>query len=150
VRRTTLAAVIWSAFILVVWAVVGGRSIRPDAIAAGETCFRCRHAIPDARLAAEMLNGPLPTKYKGPGCLARYLKAHPDPDADLYVTDFTTGALFNPGRGWFVQVVVNERTGGREYRAYLARTVAEAAAREWHTTAIRWTALVERAESQGS
>jgi len=42
-----------------------------------------------------MLNGTLPTKYRGPRCMARYLKAHPDANAQLFVTDYNTGALLN-------------------------------------------------------
>lgn len=145
--RTTVATILWSAFILVVFAVVGCRSLRPETIAAGETCFRCRHVIADVRLGAELLNGPLPTKYKGPKCLARHLKAHPDPTAQIFVTDYNTGAMFDSARAWFVEVVINDRTGTREYRAYQSRAAAMLAARELHTTAIRWTTVMDKAVS---
>ena len=141
-RRTTLATIIWSAFILVVMSVVGCRSLRPETIAAGETCFRCRHAIADARLGAEMLNGTLPTKYRGPRCMARYLKEHPDANAQLFVTDYNTGALFDPERAWFVPAITNDRTGGWEYRAYQSRVAAQAASQELGVGTVRWTALL--------
>jgi hypothetical protein len=141
-RRTTITTIVWSTFIFVVLAVVGCRSFRPATIAAGETCFRCRHVIADARLGAEMLNGPLPTKYKGPRCMARYLKDHPDPDAQLFVTDYNTGAMFNPERAWFVPVVTNDRTGGWEYRAYQSRAGANAAAEERGVKTLRWAELL--------
>jgi hypothetical protein len=144
--RTSVTTIAWSTFLLVVFAVVGCRSLRPETIAAGETCFRCRHVIADARLGAEMLNGPLPTKYRGPNCLARYLKAHPDPHAQLFVTDYNSGALFDPARAWLVPVITNDRTGARDYRAYQARSAADAAARELHTSAVRWTTVMEQAQ----
>ena len=142
-RRTTFATIVWSLFILVVMSVVGCRSLRPHTIAAGETCFRCRHAITDARLGAEMLNGTLPTKYRGPRCMARYLKAHPDPNAALYVTDYNTGALFNPERAWFVPAITNDRTGNWEYRAYQSKVAAKIAADELGTKTVRWGELLE-------
>ena len=142
-KRTTLTTIIWSGFILVVFAVVGCRTIRPETIAAGETCFRCRHAITDARLGAEMINGTLPTKYKGPRCMARYLKAHPDPDAQLFVTDYNTGAMFDPERAWFVPAKVNDRTGSWEYRAFQSRKAAEIAADDLGTKTLRWDALLD-------
>jgi hypothetical protein len=141
-RRTIITTLVWSTFIFVVLAVVACRSLKLPTIAAGETCFRCRHVIADARLGTEMLNGSLPTKYKGPRCMATYLKEHPDRDARLFVTDYNTGAMFNPERAWFVPVVTNARTGGWEYRAYRSRDAANAAAEELGVKTLRWSELL--------
>jgi hypothetical protein len=147
-KRAFGAAAIWATFVTgalvgMVWPV-----IEPVAIAEGETCFRCARTITDNRIAAEMINGTMPTKYKTPGCLARYVASHRGEEGDAYVTDYLTGMLVDAGRVLFVPVTVNERTGERDYRAYLDHDKARAAAESLAVTAVDWNAVLERAKGQ--
>jgi hypothetical protein len=146
-RRAVTAGTIWSAFLVVVFAIIGCRTNAPETIAAGENCFRCRRVIVDARLAAEMLNGRLPTKYRSPGCVARYVKAHQDEAMTLWVTDYPTGIMVRAERAWYVPILLNDRTGERDYRAYGRRDRAEAAAEELGTGAVRWRTVVDHANT---
>ena len=77
-RRTLLTASGWTAFIFAIYVFLGFRPAPPRHIGEGEICFRCHRVIADARLAAEMMDRNLPTKYKTSGCMARYVAAHPD------------------------------------------------------------------------
>lgn len=146
-RRTVLTATTWTAFIFAVYVFLGFRPAPPDTIAEGEICFRCRRVITDARLAAEMLDRNLPTKYKTSGCMARYVAAHSGTGARYFVTDYISGGLIEAERAWFVPVLINDRTGERDYRAFVSRGSAESMARHLGTTAIRWETVVERAEA---
>ena len=120
-------------------------SISPVRVTAGDQCFRCRRTIVDARVAGEILNGTLPTKYRGPGCLAKYLAAHPDETGVLFVTDFASGKMIRPAGAAFVPVVVDANTGETDYRAYKENADADAAARELHTAPVGWDTVLERA-----
>jgi hypothetical protein len=146
-RRAFTAGVAWGGFILTVFTIISCRTVAPESIAAGETCFRCRHVIVDARLAAEMLNDNLPTKYRSPRCLARYIKAHPGEDMQIWVTDYATGAMIDPAHAWFVPVLVNDTTGERDFRAYELRSVADRTAQALGTGAVRWSTVLDRANS---
>ena len=146
-RRTVLMATGWSGFILAVYLFLGFRPALPDTIGEGEICFRCRQVITHARLAAEMLDGSLPTKYRTSGCMARYVAEHPGTAARYFVTDYRSGTLIDAERAWFVPVLINDRTGERDYQAYLSRAAAEAMAGATDATAIRWATVVRRAQS---
>jgi hypothetical protein len=144
-RRTFTTAVVWSAFIFAIYLFLGFRPVRPDSIGEGEICFKCRRTIVDARLAAEILDRRLPTKYRTAGCMAAYVAAHPGTDSRYFVTDFASGALIPAERAFFVPVIVNDRTRERDYRAYYSRAMAATAATALGVDVLRWTALVERA-----
>lgn len=146
-RRAFTAGVAWSGFLLSVFTIISCHKLAPDTIAEGETCFRCRRVITDARLAAEMLNDRLPTKYKSPGCIARYIKGHPDEKMQVWVTDYASGVMIDPSYAWFVPFVMNDRTGERDYRAYLVRDAAERDAREVGVNPVRWSVVVDRANT---
>ena len=134
-RRTTIVASVWSAFILVVLTFVGVRPVSPDTIYEGDVCFKCRRAIDDTRLAAETLDRQLPTKYR-------------TPDTRFFVTDYVSGRLVGVDRAFFVPVLVNDRTGERDYRAYHSREAATAAAGELGVGVVSWTTVVERARAR--
>jgi hypothetical protein len=147
-RKAVVAAVIWATFVsgalfAMVWPVV-----EPVAIAEGETCFRCARTITDSRIAGEMFDGTMPTKYKTAGCMARYVASHPGEDADLYVTDYATGALVDPVRALFVPVTIDETTNERDYRAYVNHDQARAAAQSLNVEPVDWKAVLERAKVQ--
>jgi hypothetical protein len=145
-RRTIATATGWTAFIFAVYLFLGFRPAPPQTIGEGEICFRCRGVIANSRVAAEMMDRNLPTKYKTAGCLARYVKAHPADNQRYFVTDYVSGGLIDAGRAWFVPVLLNDRTGHRDYKAFLSRQRAESLAASLGETAVRWETVLERAE----
>ena len=66
-RRTLITASSWTAFIFAIYMFLGFRPAPPQTIGEGEVCFRCRHVIANAKLAAEIMDRNLPTKYKTAG-----------------------------------------------------------------------------------
>src|SRR5258708_11669363 len=108
-------------------------STAPVRINAGDQCFRCRRTIADTQVAGAIVNGGLVTKYRGPGCLAKYLAAHTDETGVLLVTDYASGKMLPPANALYVPVVVDTRTGETDYRAYKTTADADVAARELHT-----------------
>ncbi len=146
-RRTLLTATGWIAFLSAIYIVLGFRPVPPDSIGAGEICYRCRRVISDARLAAEMMDRNLPTKYKTAGCMARYVAAHPRTGSRYYVTDFASGALIDADRAYFVPALINDTTGERDYRAYVSRAMAANAALDLRSEVVTWTTVVTRART---
>jgi hypothetical protein len=120
-------------------------SVSPVRVQAGDQCFRCRRIISDTKVAGEIVNGGLVTKYRGPGCLAKYLAAHADESGALLVTDYASGRMMPPDKLAFVKVVVDGNTGETDYRAYKVNAEADAAARELHTTPVSWNAVLDQA-----
>ena len=147
-RRTVLTAAGWSAFIFAIYVFLGFRPAPPQTIAEGETCFKCRRTIVEHKLAAEIMDRNLPTKYRSPGCMAAYAAQHPSKDSRYYVTDFVSGGLIEAERAFFVPVLVNDKTGERDYRAYYSHGMADIAAQTLNSKIIRWDALLERARSR--
>jgi hypothetical protein len=147
-RKAFTAGIIWSVFVLGALIGMAWPVVEPVAIAEGEKCFRCARVIADDRLAAEMLNGTMPTKYKTAGCMARYIASHPGEQVKVFVTDFTTGQLVKVERVLFVPVTISARTNERDYRAYLDHDEARAAAGALNTTPVDWSAVLERAKVQ--
>jgi hypothetical protein len=135
--QTLLAAVAGAA-------LIGCTSLAPVKVNAGDQCFRCRRTIQDARLAGETIdhNG-FVSKFRAPGCMAKYLVNHQEDKSAVYVTDYTTGKMFRPESVWFVPVVVNRDTGERDYRAYRQESDAIAAALDVHAAPMRWSAVIE-------
>ena len=123
-------------------------SVRPVAIQAGDQCFRCRRPIVEVAMAAELMDGNrLASKFRAPGCMAKYLAGHPGETGTTFVTDFATGKWIRPERALFVPVVVNRDTGESDYRAFFSKADADAAAFELHTTPIDWKTVMANAES---
>jgi hypothetical protein len=149
-KKALTATVIWSTFVLGALLGLAWPVVEPVAIAEGEVCFRCSRVIADGRLAAEMFDGTMPTKYKTAGCLARYLVSHPAEGADLFVTDYTSGRLVDPQRVLFVPVTINDRTNEHDYRAYLSHAEAAAAAHSLNVATVEWTDVLEGAKVQVS
>jgi hypothetical protein len=146
-RRTVLTASGWTAFLFAIYVVLGFRPGAPESIGAGEVCYRCHRVITEARLAAEMMDRSLPTKYKTAGCMARYAAAHSGTGSRYYVTDFASGSLIEAERAYFVPSLINDTTGERDYRAYAARGLAEAAAQSLATSVVTWRTVVARAKA---
>jgi hypothetical protein len=121
-------------------------SIAPVKIAAGDQCFRCRRYISDERVATETIDANrFVSKFRGPGCMAKYLVSHPDEKSTVFVTDYTTGKMVAPDAAFYVSDVVDRRTGETDYRAYRVKTEADAYAAEAHATAIGWDAVLDKA-----
>jgi hypothetical protein len=147
-RRTFITAATWTAFLFAIYLFLGYTPAAPDSIGEGEVCFRCRRVITNARLAAEMMDRNLPTKYKTAGCMAVYVATHPGTGARYYVTDFASGALIPAERAFYVRVLINDRTGERDYRAYYSRGMADIAAQEFTSTVVGWDTVVEAAKAK--
>jgi hypothetical protein len=99
-------------------------------------------------MATELMDGNrLATKFRGPGCMAKYLVAHPDETGTTFVTDYATGKWIRPQRALFVPVVTNRDTGESDYRAFFNKADADAAAAAVHAVPIDWAAVLERARS---
>jgi hypothetical protein len=125
--------------------VLACSSIAPVKIHAGDQCFRCRRIIADTRLAAEQIQGGLTSKYRAPGCMAKYLVAHPDEGGALFVTDYVTGKMIPPTEAIFVPVLLDRNTGEGDYQAYKTGADASAAALDLATTPVDWQTVLDRA-----
>ena len=119
-------------------------TIAPVKINAGDQCFRCRRIIADTRLATEQIQGGLTSKYRAPGCMAKYLVAHPDEGGTLFVTDYATGKMIRPAEAIFVPALLDSLTGESDYRAYKDSADASAPARELATTLGDWQTVLDR------
>lgn len=136
-----------STALLVFSTVSCSTSIKPVAVNAGEQCFRCRRTISDTKLAGELLDGTrFVSKFRTPGCLATYLADHPSETGTIFVTDYATGSMMRPDGAFFVPFV-NRDTGERDYRAYKAKSDADAAAADVHSELVGWKAVLEKARS---
>jgi hypothetical protein len=121
---------------------------KPLKVLAGDQCYGCRRSIRNERLASETIGGEgaqFVSKFRGPGCMARYLVAHPDEKPTIYVTDYTSGKMFRAAGAYFVAETVDNRTGETEYRSYRTRDEAERAAVELRTTPLSWDEVLENA-----
>jgi hypothetical protein len=123
-------------------------SVRPIAIHDGDQCFRCRRPIVERSTAAELMDGnTFGSKFRAPGCMAKYLADHPGETGTTFVTDYATGKWLRPERALFVPVVVNRGTGESDYHAFANKADAAASAAESHTVPIDWPAVLKNARS---
>jgi hypothetical protein len=120
-------------------------SVQPVAIHEGDQCFRCRRSIAERATAAELMDGTFPSKFRAPGCMAKYLADHPGETGTTFVTDYATGKWVRSERALFVPVVVNRGTGESDYHAFLNKADADAAAAASHTVPIDWKTVIEKA-----
>ena len=123
-------------------------SVRPVAVHAGDQCFRCRRPIVETAMAGELMDGNrFASKFRAPGCMAKYLAAHPDETGTIFVTDYATGKWIRPEHALFVPVSLNRDTGESDYRAFLSKASADVAAVELHTAPIDWKTVMEKAKA---
>src|SRR6266508_4878844 len=121
-------------------------TIAPVKINAGDQCFRCRRTISDTRLAAETIQGGFVSKYRAPGCMAKYITAHPNEQTGaVFVTDYAKGTMIDPAKAFFVPVTVDERTGENDYQAFGVKADADRAAAELKTAPVDWATVLDRA-----
>jgi hypothetical protein len=125
-------------------------SVAPVKVVTGEQCFRCRRPIVNERFASETIAGDsrsrFVSKFRGPGCMAKYLVAHPDEKPVVYVTDYASGRMIEPDAAFFVSELVDRNTGETEYRAYRLQADARTAAAELRTTPVTWGAVLANAQ----
>lgn len=123
-------------------------SFAPVRVTAGEQCFRCRRTVLDARLAGEVIdrNG-FVEKFRAPGCMAKYLVAHPDETGAIYVTDYATGKMVSPDQALFVPVLLDRDRGEYDYRAYRLKADADAAALQVKSAPVDWKTVLDKARS---
>ena len=140
----TRATTVWVSLATLVMASCS--SIVPIKVNAGDQCFRCRRIILDARSAGEVIdrNG-FVSKFRAPGCMAKYLAAHPEETGAVFVTDYATGKFVAPESAPFVPVLVNRDTGERDYVAFRHAADADVAAGRANTVPYTWSAVMEAA-----
>jgi hypothetical protein len=137
------AAIVTAALVM-----AGCSSLKPVPIAAGDVCFNCRRIINDPVMAAEVVEkSGLAFKFRTVGCMARYLKAHPENVGVVYVTDNSTKRLIKASTATFVPTVLVE--GYKKTPDYIAfgtdKEAREAAARE-KSEPRDWKAVLAAAE----
>lgn len=115
-------------------------------IRSGTPCFRCGRPIEDVRLAAEVINEHnLPYMFRTPGCMAKYLIAHPEEKhRAVFVTDSTTGRLVRVESALFVRATINDRTNERDYVAFRQVPDAMAFANKQGGTPIDWPRVLSQ------
>jgi hypothetical protein len=121
-------------------------SVAPVKINAGDQCFRCGRTIDDTRVAGERIIG-FVEKFRAPGCMAKYVVAHPDETGPIFVADYASGKMVKVTEALFVPIVTNVMTGESDYRAYVLKAEADAAAVELHTSPVTWQTVLDRARS---
>lgn len=124
-------------------------SIQPAPVQVGDRCVNCNRVIGNPQLAAEVIDQlKTPRPFRTAGCLAKYLKAHPDQAvAAVFVTDNRTGRMLPADDAWFVPTTVTPPDGQRpeaDYLAFRYRTDAEAAGGA-KPVLLRWSQVVAAA-----
>lgn len=121
-------------------------TVAPVKVSAGDQCIRCRRTIQDTRLAGELVyKGGLVEKFRAPGCMAKYLAAYPATNAQVFVTDYTSGRFLKASEAVYVPVVMDRNTGEMDYRAYKVRADADVASRELQAAPVDWNAILQKA-----
>jgi hypothetical protein len=119
-------------------------SIQPAPVQAGDRCLRCRRAIGDVRLAAEIIdNMRAPFPFRTSGCMAKYVKANPESYTAVFVTDYRTGRMLPASSAWFVPTTLpaeGKRTEP-DYLAFGSRADAQAALTH-NEPILRWSQVV--------
>lgn len=137
--------------VVVVAIVAGCSSIRPAPLQVGDRCTNCTRVIGNLQVAAELVDQlKTPRPFRSAGCLANYLKAHPNqPVAAVFVTDYRTGRMLPADDAWFVPTLLNQPDGRAPEADYLAfRSRGEATAEGGsRPVLLRWEQVV--AESSG-
>lgn len=121
--------------------------LSPVPIQAGDKCFRCRRPISDLKIAAEIIDQDgRAFKFRTSGCMAKFLKEHPQAGATIFVVDYPTGRLVKAAGAIFVPTMMGEgRERALDYSAYaLSASASEAAARE-KTTPMNWNDVLAKA-----
>jgi hypothetical protein len=120
-------------------ALTACNSTQPIAIQAGGTCFGCDRTITDTRFGAQLIRaGGETSTFRTPGCLARYLRDHPETVRAIYVTDYESGKLIPVSGALFVPARVEDNTGERAFYAFRSVAAATSRAEEEFSSVIDW------------
>jgi hypothetical protein len=137
--------------VVIVAIVAGCASIQPAPVQVGDRCINCRRTIGNLQVAAEVvdqLKTPLP--FRTAGCLAKYLKGHPDQTvAAVFVTDYKSGRMLLADDAWFVPTTMTPVDGTRaepDFLAFRARSDATAAS-NGKPVLLRWAQVVAQANA---
>jgi hypothetical protein len=119
----------WKPMVAVLALAAACSSVHPVAVQVGDRCFRCRRAIGDTKLAAEMISPQgAPFPFRTSGCLARYLQQHPTEGGVTYVADYKSGRLIPSDEAWFVPTMLGEGNEKQpDYFAFRSRADADEA-----------------------
>ena len=119
-------------------------SFKPLPVQTGDVCFRCRRTIVEPKLAAEMIDsGGRAFKFRTAGCLATYLKQHPEETGTIFVTDYPTGRMLKASSATFVPtVLVDGFQKTREFVAFNRSADAQAAAQREGSTPVDWEGVL--------
>lgn len=129
------------ALLLVVLLFVNGcAATSPVVIRSGDVCFHCRRTITDPALAAEVIaESQHAFKFASVGCLTEYLGDHSSERVRaIFVTDYTRGKMLPADDAYFVRMVVEPRTGAKDYAAFRSRENAAVFAREQQSQVVEW------------
>ncbi len=133
--------------------VTGCSSLRPVAIQAGATCYRCRRPIEQIRLAGEMVDqNKHAFTFRTAGCMAKYLIEHAEDPAGVFVTDNATGKLIKAQTALFVKATIDPKTNERDFVAFGNVTTAVSFATQNFTTPVDWMSVMAqtRAAAKGN
>jgi len=119
----------------------------PVKLTGSDYCYRCRRYISNTRVAAETISGKprFVAKFRGPGCMAKYLVDHPDEQTTVYVTDYASARMIPPAGAFYVAEIVDQNTRESDYRAYASEDDARTAAAELNTTTVSWEKVLDEA-----
>jgi hypothetical protein len=137
------AAIVTAALVM-----AGCSSLKPVPIVGGDICFNCRRIINDTTMAAEMVDSHgLAFKFRTVGCMAKFLKSHPDNVGAIYVTDFATKRLIKASTATFVPTVLVEGYKKTpDYIAFGTAKEARAAAAQEKSEPRDWKTVLAEAE----
>lgn len=137
-----------AALMLAGFVTAGCSGTQPARILAGDPCNGCRKVISDLRTAAELVDRDGHAyKFHSPGCMAKYLKAKPSEQGDMFVADHATGRLVTISAVKFVPTTVGEgRDQVTDYLAYYSGSEAAAAAERAKSTPIDWQKVMADAK----
>lgn len=114
-------------------------SVKPIALHSGDVCDRCRRVITNVTLAGEVVNANgMASRFRTAGCMATYLKEHPEQTGTVYVTDYTTRELIRAESATFVRIIIDDRTFERDFAAFASKQEAAAFASERKTKPVDW------------
>ena len=128
--------------------LVSCTTVTPVSVRSGDQCYRCRRTIIDERAAAEIVGaGGFVEKFRGPGCLAKYMAAHPEEKGVVFVTDYVTGKMMSPTEAFYVQYVVEANSNEQGYRAFRVKADADAFAKAERTATMDWNTVLAKSRS---
>lgn len=132
-------------FALFVWDVATPLSATVQ-VNQGDECFRCQRMIVHTQLAGEIVDRyGIAYKFRQPACMAQYIHEAPTaplPWREVLVTDYVSGLMIPVEHAYFVEAVINPRTGERDFLAFRNRTAAIEYAYQYESTVADWSTVL--------